>query len=200
MIKKLIDWLDRIPEIALLIVNICIAGFVGLSHGGALALAVVTKAEDLAQIQSLARVSLPLAGLVFVTSIVALVWRQSRTPIMATQAVILCVGAGSLLVWSTSILISGLPKGNFAWSPGLMALFCTYPVYLLRRTLLRKRLMTPAVRYLHLLVFLLALVVDAGVFGRALSSFRQEIMRRTTGQSNQALEAIGGPRRPQPHR
>jgi hypothetical protein len=178
---KTLQKLDEIPEHVPLIVNLCLAGFVGLAHGGALALALTTEPDHLGEILPLARISLPLAAFVLLTSLLGFIWKKSRMPILASHAVVLCVGAGAMLFWATSILMSGIPEGNFSWSPGMMTFLCAYPVYLLRRTLLRKQLIrSTVVKYVHVFVLVVALVVDVGVFVKLISSFgaRKERFRQ----------------------
>ena len=91
--------------------------------------------------------------------------RRSPSAILATHAIILCLGGAAAFTWSGSILVKGIPEGNFAWSPGLMTFFCVYPVYLIRRTVLRKKLPHSAmVKHLHVVVLVVALIVDVAVF------------------------------------
>jgi len=172
MITKAVDKLDVIPEYVPLIVNLCIAGFVGLAHGGALAIAITQEADQLDFIRPMASVSLPLAGLIIISSIIALLWRRSRRAILGAHAVILTIGAVAMLAWATSILIKGIPKASrFGWSPGMMTFLCVYPVYLLRRTILARYLTLAVVKYLHVAVLVFALIVDVGVFVKLVSSF-----------------------------
>ncbi|NQT93806.1 MAG: hypothetical protein HQ559_13690 [Lentisphaerae bacterium] len=171
-ITTAIQKLDAIPEQVPLIVNLCIAGFVGLAHGGALAIALTKEQDQLASVKPLASISLPLAGLIIITSIVALLARRSRRAILGTHAVILTLGAAAMLAWAASILIDGIPKvSSFSWSPGMMTFLCVYPVYLLRRTVLAGQLSRPMVKYLHVGVLLVALFVDVGVFVKLMSRF-----------------------------
>ena len=165
MIAKIIQKLDQIPEYRLLLVNLSIAAFVGLAHGGGLAIALAKEPEHLDWIVPLAMVSLPLACFVIISSVIVLLRRRSTSAILTIHAIILCLGGAAAFIWAGSILVKGIPEGNFAWSPGLMTFFCVYPVYLLRRTLLRKKLPHSApVRYLHVVVLLLTIIVDVGVF------------------------------------
>ena len=165
MIAKAIQKLDQIPEYRLILVNLGIAAFVGLAHAGGLAITLAQEPEHLDKILPLAIVSLPLAGFVIISSVIILLRRRSPSAILATHAIILCLGGAAAFIWAGSILVKGIPEGRFAWSPGLMTFFCVYPVYLLRRTLLRKKLPHSAtVRYLHVVVLIVALIVDVGVF------------------------------------
>ena len=50
MISKAIQKLDEIPEYVLLIVNLCLASFVGFAHGGALVITLTKDLENFDQI------------------------------------------------------------------------------------------------------------------------------------------------------
>lgn len=204
--RYLDDVLDRIPDYIPLIVNVCLAGFVFLAHGGALALACLTGANDMKDILPLASVTLPLAAIVGLSSILGFFQPRFRSPILASHAIVLCVGAVALLLWSTSLLFKGIPEGNFGWSPGMLTFFCVYPVYLLRRTLLAKFIhRSRAIRLAPLAVLIIAVTVDVGVFVRTISAFaarrdewRHEVIEKTKGQHNQRLERTGVPPAAQP--
>jgi hypothetical protein len=173
MIDKIIHKIDQIPEGLLLAINICFAVFVILAHGGALAIAYYTDAEAFDKILPLARVTLPLAFFILFSAIVAFSWKKSLQLILSCHAAILTVGAFAMLAWAASILIQGIPKGRFAWTPGFLTLFAVYPVYLLRRTLLKGMILkSKALNYLHVIVFVIALVLDIGVFFKLMSTIQ----------------------------
>jgi hypothetical protein len=165
MLDKIIHKIDEIPDSVLLAINICFAGFVMLAHGGALAVAYFTDAEALDKVLPLARVTLPLAFLIVVSAIVAFFCLKFRQVILSFHAAIMTVGACAMLAWAASILIKGIPEGRFAWSPGFLTFSAVYPVYLLRRTLLKYTISRSKVlNYLHVIVLVIALVLDMGVF------------------------------------
>lgn len=170
-IRNRVQEFDAIPEYKLLIVDLCLAGFVGLAHGGSLAIALTNEPELLNDVLPLARISLPLAAIVLISSIVGIIWNRQRSIILSIHAIILFAGGSAALLWSVSILIHGLPEGSFAWSPGMLTFLCVYPIYLLRRTLLRSFLQSVLVKYIHVLILVIVLVVDVGVFFKALTRF-----------------------------
>lgn len=170
MINNALQKLDGIPEKALLFVDLGLACFVGLAHGGALLIALAQQEEQLEFVRPLASVTLPLAGLIIVSSVAALVWKRSRSAILGAHAVVLTLGAAALLGWAVSILINGIPKiTRFSWSPGMLTFLCVYPFYLLRRTVLARFGKRFVVKYLHVMVLVIALAVDIGVFVKVLS-------------------------------
>jgi len=165
--------LDEIPAHVLLMVNMAIAGFVGLAHGGALAATLIQEPENLGEILPLAGVSLPIATVILISSIVVLISKKWLMPVLSIHSIMLCCGSVAAFVWISGILLNGIPEGNFGWSPGMMTFICVYPFYLLRITLLRKYMTrSVAVRYLHVLVFVIALAMDLGVFFNFKSSIK----------------------------
>jgi len=152
----------------LLAVNMVIAGFVLLAHGGAAAVSLSEGSEELGEIASVVSVTIPAGAFVFITGIIALLWQKLRRPVLTIHAVLLVLGAGALLVWALFLLVGGLPEsGRFSWTPGLLTLFCAYPAYLLRKTLLDRRAETSRLlRNIHWIVALAVLPVDLGVMVR----------------------------------
>jgi hypothetical protein len=156
---------DRVPEHVLLWVNVALACFVALAHGGALALTYAKPTPDAESIRQLALISLPLATLVILTAVAALFRGDYRKPTLGLHGWILVASAVAALVWASSLLYHGIPKGNFAWTPGLMSVWACYSVFVASRfgvpSSLRGRL---GVFYSPLVALAIALPIDVGVF------------------------------------
>jgi hypothetical protein len=173
VLATLLAELERVPERAMLLVNAGLGAFVFVAHGGALLLVlggrVPIPPDYAALVRTLVPFTLPIAGLVTVGSVVALVWQATRRVVLCLQAILLLFFGVGLLAWSVSILIQGIPPGNFAWTPGFLTLWVTYAVFLTVRFALpdtpRKH---PSARYVIVLAAVVALPVDLGVFLRFL--------------------------------
>jgi hypothetical protein len=170
--KWLLDQLDKVPEPVLLVLNALMAGFVWLAHGGALLLTYLKKSpvppDQVEMIRTMAAFTLPLAGVTALASGVAL-WRARVRPLcLACQAVVLLGSAAALLAWAVSVLVRGIPEGNFSWSPGLLTGWVTYSTFLFVRYGVPAGWRTPRLRYLPFAVLALSLPVDVGVFFRLL--------------------------------
>jgi hypothetical protein len=172
MLKPWIDSLDTIPLRVLAFVNLGIAAFVGLAHGGAWVLASMDSSPEAIVIQALAPITVSLATSVAVSAVFALLRSSFLPKVLALQGILLAVGGAALFVWALSILLHGIPKGNFSWAPGMLTFLCAYPVYLLRRTILDRFCAGSVLaRYAHLIAVAIVVPVDVGVFIRAVSSF-----------------------------
>ena len=189
MITKAIARVDAVSIRALLLVDLGLAIFVGIAHGGGLLVALAQDSPMLGFIRPVAIVSLPVAGLVIVTSLAALARPLWRLSVLTGHSIVLCLASLATLGWAVSLLVGGIPVCNFAWSPGLMSVFCAYPFYLLRRTLLRSQLPRSFfVQHLHMVVLVAALVVDFGVFIRfvvSIPEMQREMMRQIEQRHNQ---------------
>lgn len=172
ILARSVEGLDKIPEFVFLILNLCIAGFVTLAHGGALAITLTGDKEAPEAFLTTVSISLPLAVLIILSSAYGLWSPSKRSLILAIHASILSLGVLAMLIWATSILFRGIPEeGGFSWAPGLMTCLCVYAVYLLRLTVLSRWREIFAIKYLHLFVFVVSFSIDVGVFAKALSEF-----------------------------
>lgn len=170
-INETVEKLDAIPEPIPLLVNLCIAGFVCLAHGGALLLELTCETGQVDSIKPLASITLPIACLVIISSLLALKWVRARRAILGVHATFLTAGALASFLWATGILFKGIPKGsNFAWTPGILSGLCAYSFYLLRRTVLVKFLDYAIIKYLHLIVFIFVFSVDVLLYIKVTSS------------------------------
>jgi hypothetical protein len=77
-----------------------------------------------------------------------------------------CLRASALVLlgWAVSILVGGIPEGNFSWGGGFLSATVGWAFYVLRRFTLPKRVRTHGLGYyVHVLAFASALPVDLGV-------------------------------------
>src|SRR5690242_17026547 len=72
-LRALVDKVDSVSERALLWATVALSCFVGIAHGGALAITYAKPTPDPDSIRQLASISLPLAAIIFLTSVGALV-------------------------------------------------------------------------------------------------------------------------------
>jgi hypothetical protein len=168
MIAKTIGSLDRISENALLGVNLFLAAFVLLAHGGYTAL---TLSEG-GKIPFMIMISVPLSILFILTCIAGFILSKYRLKVLSVQALILFIGSLFTIYYGLSILVRGLPEGNFSWGLGLFTFFCVYPVYLIRRTIFKGLISrSNVIKYAHVFVLIIALSIDIAVFTKAAAHF-----------------------------
>ena len=132
-VRALLDKADGVPGKLILWINLALCAFVGVAHGGALAITYVKPTPDAQGIRQLAAISLPLVAVVSITAAVALLWPQLRRPTLKLHGAVLALGAVAAWFWALSLVIGGIPEGNFAWSPGLMSLLVAYGIYVFSR-------------------------------------------------------------------
>jgi hypothetical protein len=167
LLRSLLIKADAWSPRALLWVNIVLAGFVTVAHGGALLVANAQGSPDIAEIRSLAAVSLPLAALVLACSVLGLASLRLRLAALALQGAVFVFAVAPQLLWGVELLVHGIPLGNFAWSVGLFTVTAAYAVYVFSRYTVPARLRTKAaIYYSPLLTLGVAAVVDVGVFVR----------------------------------
>jgi len=114
-------------------VNAGVALLVGIGHGGALAAVYDKATPEASGIRMLSSISLPFAALIFLTAAAALMRPSFRPAALAGHGFVLAASAIGALAWAVSLLIGGLPQGNFAWSPGLMTALVCYSAFLASR-------------------------------------------------------------------
>jgi len=163
LLAKADAWSPRV----LLWINLALAGFVSVAHGGALLVARANSSADVPDIESLATVSLPLAALVFVSGVLGLAVQRLRHAILGLHGAVFLFAAIEQFVWGIELLVRGIPSGNFSWSVGLFTATVAYAVYLFSRyTVPAKLSAMPAIFYSPAFALVAAAVVDIGVIVR----------------------------------
>jgi hypothetical protein len=167
---------DRFPVQVVLILNVLLALFVGVAHGGALIVSrlTATAPQEAALIRNLATITLPLAAALLATSILSALRPRLRPPVLAAHAFVLLTGAVGMMVWGVNIIATGLPLSRFAWTPGFFTLLVFYAAYLFRRFVLLPAGVHDGFAYhSHLAAAGLAVVVEAGVLVRLVQAIRR---------------------------
>jgi hypothetical protein len=164
-LRSLVATIDRIPPPALLGINIGLACFVALAHGGALAVSYIKPTPETDGIRQTAAISLPLAAIVIATAIAALFRSGLRRPMLAIHGLVLIASATYLLVYAVNLLVTGIPKGNFAWMVGLLTFWVWYSFFVLTRFSIPEKARGWApVFYSPLIALAIVSVIDVGVF------------------------------------
>jgi hypothetical protein len=160
-----------IPERNLVWVNIVLAGFVALAHGGALALTFSAPTHDAAEIQQLASISLPIVAVVFVTAAAALLKSRLQPRVLALHGIVLAAGVSLLLLWALGVLFNGAPEGvRFSWSVGFLSASACYASVLFCRFSVPPHLRSSwGVYYGPAITLACAALVDFGVFFRVVA-------------------------------
>ncbi|MBI5696540.1 MAG: hypothetical protein HZC51_12555 [Nitrospirae bacterium] len=187
-LERAVRRIDEMPEFLMLVINIGIACFIILAHGGWLAATMMQKNWSMTDILPVALGSLPVALLIVISAAVALAREKYREKALAFHAIVLSLGAAGLLGWAIYMIIAGTPEGNFSWGGGMLPLFCTYPVYMLRRTVLKQRIYSSSfIKYMHVWVLAISIFADLGVLGRfmydmpaRMERFRQEAIQNAS--------------------
>lgn len=166
-LRTLMEKTYAISERKLVLINIALAGFVALAHGGALATTFSKPTPEAEEIRQLASISLPIAAVVLLSAIAALVNTRLRPKVLAFHAIALTTGAGFLLLWALSVLFNGLPEGRFSWSLGSLSAAVFYAALLFCRFSVSPQLRSSqGVYYGPILALACAVPVDVGVFLR----------------------------------
>jgi hypothetical protein len=170
VIASLRAWLDKAyapSQRKLLWINLVIACLIAVAHGGALWLAISANSPDAQEIRPLATVSVPIAAFVILSAVAGLIRPESRPHVLAMHGLVLLVGVLVLLGWAATLLIGGLPKGNFSWSPGLLSASVFYAFLVFCRFTLSARVKAlPGVYWVPLVALFLAVPVDVGIIIR----------------------------------
>ena len=178
MLSKIIDGIDSIPYKALLGINLAIGIFVLLAHGGSLTLSLSKNQE----VSRLVLSTVPISLFLIVTCIIGFFSEKYRLRILSIHSIILACGSILTFYYGLSLLLKGFPKDNFTWGLGLFTLFCVYPVYLVRRTVLRALIsQSNIIKYIHVPIFIIAFCVDIAVFMKAMAHFghyHQELFQK----------------------
>jgi hypothetical protein len=169
-LRTLLGKVDGIPEHAFLWVNVGLACFVALAHGGALAITYAKPTPEAEDIRQLAMFSLPIAAAVIVTAALALIQGGARRRVLAVHGYVLAGSAAAMLLWALDILLKGIPEGNFSWSPGLLSAWVCYSFFVLCRFSLPDGVRNhAAILYTPLVALVIALPIDVGVFIRLMA-------------------------------
>ena len=174
-LRRLLEQLAKMPETAFLLVNAGLAGFVGFAHGMAL-LFILSGGDDTAfpagfdvQIRRIAAISLPMAALTLVSSGAGLARPALRPAILGAQAIVVLVSGLVMLGWGVTLVVRGLPPGNFGWTPGLLTAWVAYGFLSTARFVLpRSWAGHRTVIYAPVAGALLTAPIDVGVFLRLL--------------------------------
>lgn len=174
-LRALLNKVDRIPEPILLCVNLVLAGFVLVSHGGALAVTYEDTSAMAAEIRRQAMISLPLTALIVVTAALALVRVSARRVALAVHGVVFIGGALYALVYASGVAIWGLPTmpGHdtyyFVWSVGLLSVCVWYAVFLASRYSVPMHARgNAAIFYAPVVALAVAVVIDVAISLRML--------------------------------
>ena len=158
---------DTLKPRVFLWINLGLSAFVALAHGGALLAVRANPTPDAAAIESTAAISLPLAGLVGCAAAAALLWRRLQSLTLGFHGIVLAGAAMVELAWGVSLLINGIPVGNFSWSVGLFSASVSYSVLVLSRFSAPAQFRSSAAVYFSPAVALaVAVPIDIGVFVR----------------------------------
>jgi hypothetical protein len=170
-LRRLLEKAYGIPERTLVWVNIVLAGFVALAHGGALALTFSQPTPDASEIRQLASISLPIVIVVLISAAAALITSQLWPRVLAFHGIVLSAGVGFLLLWALGVLFNGAPEGvRFSWSVGFLSASACYASVLLCRFSFAPHLRSSwAVYYGPVITLACAALVDVGVFVRVVA-------------------------------
>lgn len=82
---------------------------------------------------------------------------------------IAALSAAWLVIWAGSLLLQGIPDGEFVWTVGLLSAWVGYAtVLLLRFVVARTEAALASLYYIPVFTFFAALIFDVGVLARAL--------------------------------
>lgn len=167
---NLLSKADGIPEKRLLWINAGVAFLIVVSHGSALAITHSKPSLNDEGIRQLAMISLPLAAVMIVSATAALVRAELSRRVLAIHGIVLAAGGVAALLWAATILVRGIPKVNFSWSPGLLSVSVAYSIFLLSRFSLPTRIRARTeVIYAPVAALAVAAMIDIGVFVRLLA-------------------------------
>ena len=158
---RFVDRIDEWKPSTMLKINMGIAFFILLAHIGGALILISESQEPKPSLLSLLYLDDLVAFLIFATSLVGLIKKQTTWGILHVHTIILLLLAIGWIYWSFTLAIGGPPKGNFVWNPILFAFLCAYPIYLLRRTFLASYISKSwFLNYSHVLIAMGSLVVS----------------------------------------
>jgi hypothetical protein len=170
-LRTLVNKVDGISQRTILWTDLALGCFIALGHGGALAVTYGKPTPDADAIRQVASISLPLAAVVLLTSVAALVRVDFRRRALAIHGVVFTAAAVVTLLWALSILVRGLPEGTFVWSVGIMTALVGYGLFVASRYSVPKPLREHvAVFYAPVLAVVVSLPIDVAVFVKTFSA------------------------------
>lgn len=181
MAFRIIRFFDEnpMPEMFMLAVNLVIGGcalvlsVINLLYpAGFFGVPVISYGHIEYIITGMLLLSFALAALVMLSCMVAMIWKEFRNAVLQFHSLAFGIAGVHLLAWAVTVLIQGTPEDTVSWFFGLMTMYLTYSMYLLRRTMLSG--LVPhvfVVRYLHVLALAVALCLDIGLFLKAYGVF-----------------------------
>jgi hypothetical protein len=172
LVRTLLAKWDSVPGRTLLWANLALGLFAGLTNGGALIAALAKPTPGSEGVLSEVVYILPLAGVVALSAAFGLVQRTRERQVLALQGLVFIAGAAAELIWALSLLIGGIPAGNFVWSVGFFTASIAYAAFLLSRYVVPIGLRSmPAFYYAPAFALAAAAPVDLGVFVRVARNF-----------------------------
>ena len=172
MITALGEKLENVSASVVLRVNAGLGAFVFIAHGAALLLVlggrVPVPPASAAFIRAFAPFTLLTAWLVIIGSALGEVRPGGQRVVLRAQALILFTFGIGLLAWAGSVLIEGIPEGNFGWTPGMLTCWVAYSVFLCARFAFPRWQSRKAAVYVVVAVAA-ALPIDVGVFLRLIA-------------------------------
>lgn len=148
-------------------VNIALAVFILLAHGGGLAVSIAKPEQAPKDIWAVAICSLPVALGVLISGVFALRRPGLAPRVLSLHGYVLGASAVVMLIWAVSVLLSGPGESRFVWTVGFLTGWVAYSMYVMLRFSPKFK---SAPRSAFYVVTLLALCVDVGVFSRLMSS------------------------------
>lgn len=176
ILNSINDHLEKLPEKVMLGANAAIAGLVLLAHGGALLIVKSGKfplpPDYASTVAAFVPYTLPIAALMVLSSIIALIRPGTSRVALPFHAAILFLSGLALLGWSANIAAKGIPGGSFSWTPGILTGWVFYSTYLFGRYVLPTA-WRPRTMFAPFFGLILALPIDLAVFMRMLLKMRQ---------------------------
>jgi hypothetical protein len=167
LLRTLLGKADTLPLRLFLWIDLGLAGFVALAHGGALLLVRAHPTADAAQIESIATISLPLSALIALSAVIGLAAVRTRKIVLSLHGIVFSVAAMIELVWGLSLILGGIPKGNFSWGAGMFSASICYAAFVFSRFCFPERLRAiAAIYYAPAIALGIAVPIDFGVFFR----------------------------------
>jgi len=166
-LRTLLTKIDTLRPKVFLWANLGLSAFVALAHGGALLAVRAKPIPDAGAIERIAAVSLPLAGLIGCSAAAALFWKPLQSLTLGFHGIVLAAAAMFELAWGVSLVLNGVPAGNFSWSVGLFSASVCYSALVLSRFSVPTQYRSSALVYFIPVVALaIAVPLDIGVFVR----------------------------------
>ncbi len=178
-LEAMLAKLDAASPRVFLYANLVIAAFVLLGHG--MTLLVLHLRPSISQPEGMigmTMVSLPVASIVMMSSVAALLVERARAGVLAFHGASLMLGALAMLAFALHVVLWGMSGGNFSWTPGLFSLGIAYAVFVFTRYTVPVSWRTkPAITFAPVWSLAIAFLVEVSIFVRLVVSmvatFRQ---------------------------